>query len=68
MVKVGSKFVGSVDGTIFEVIEFRESRKNVGLRPDYLLSYGNGGKTVSATQSLLHQLLKSGGLVVLGGE
>ncbi len=62
MVKVGDKFVGSVDGTVFEVIEFRASRADVGLKPDYTLSYGIG-KAVHATETLLGWLIKSGGLV-----
>jgi len=61
MIKVGDKFIGSADGTIFEVIEFRDYRKSIGLRPDYVLKYGT--KYVNATDCLLIWLLKSGGLI-----
>jgi|GEM_PF-5545850 len=64
MIKVRDKFIGSVDGTIFEVVEFRTARKDVGLIPDYKLSYGTG-KIVHATENLLSWLIKSGGLVCL---
>jgi hypothetical protein len=63
MIKAGDKFIGSVDGMMFEVIEFRAARKNVGLRPDYVLRLENSNKTVSATESLLSWLLKSDSLV-----
>jgi hypothetical protein len=62
MIKAGDKFIGSVDGTVFEVIEFRSARADIGLKPDYTLSYDKG-KTVHATENLLDWLLKSGGLV-----
>ena len=62
MVKVGDKFIGSFDNTTFEVVEVRAARVNVGLKSDYTLSYGKG-KFVHATENLLNQLIKSGGLI-----
>ena len=66
-IKVGNKFIGSVDDTIFEVVEFRSERADVGLRPDYTLSYNNG-KTIHATEKLLNWLIKSGGLLMSEGR
>jgi len=62
MVEVGDKFIGSVDGMVFKITEFRAERTDVGLKPDYTLSYGTS-KTVHVTESLLGWLIKSGGLV-----
>jgi len=63
MINVGDKFIGTVNGMKFEVIEFRSARKDVGLQPDYILRYGTNDKVISATQNLLDWLLKSGGLI-----
>ena len=62
MFNVGDKFIGSVDGSIFEIIEFRNERKSIGLKPDYKISCSNG-KSVYATNVLLTWLIKSGGLI-----